>query len=138
MKVITLIQSMQAAIDALSIHSADTEVRLTPRGYGELTGAIDVGDPDVDGKVIVSLDVNPIKFDVGLFGGKEDTKKTFDQISRGDLWDQLTIAHSKNIKLGKTDREEYDLFIDGLATPKSWPTPKSDQHTEWCRADHED
>lgn len=160
MKVITLIQSMQAAIDALSIHSADTEVMLIPRGYGELTGAIDVGDPDVNDKVTVSLDVKPIKIDFDRID-----KKLFDKPSSRDIWDQLTIANNKTLsplrdpKLswrsvikehlnslqgdvksysGRTDREEYEIFIDQVAAPNSW---QADQLTECynkCQSDSDE
>lgn len=92
MKVIDLIQSMQAAIDQLSFHSADTEVLMIPRGYGELTGAIDVGEPAVDGKIIVSLGAKPIKFDFDLLDSKEGTKTFKTPASWGDIRDRVTTV----------------------------------------------
>lgn len=53
MKVIDVIKSMQAAIDALSFHSADTEV-IMEAGLSRLTGAIEVDGED--GEVLVRME----------------------------------------------------------------------------------
>lgn len=52
MKVINLIQNMQAAIDALSFQSADTNVTVTA-GLQALTGGMAVNDKD--GKITMTM-----------------------------------------------------------------------------------
>lgn len=53
MKVIDVIKSMQAAIDQLSFHSADTEVTIEA-GLSRLTGSIEVDGED--GEVLVRME----------------------------------------------------------------------------------
>lgn len=119
MRVIDLIQNMQASIDALSFHSADTEVALKPGGMGALTGAIEIGDPDTDGKITVELAANPIKFDFDLLGGKVGVKDLFSTGVATDLWDKLTIANNKP-KVDDLGLVGQGSSKDTIPTPTSW------------------
>lgn len=69
MKVINLIQNMQAAIDALSFHPADTEVSIKAGAFSTLTGNVAVDDST--GNVVMKFEQQVNKLDIGAPAGPE-------------------------------------------------------------------
>ena len=110
MKTINLIQHLQAAIDQLSFHSADTEVSLKA-GISSLTGDINVSDPDTDGNIVVTLTGEKIVINHDLC--KKVTDNNYSTISTPDLYAREELH--RNRRVDNTHKELHRKYAKLIA-----------------------